>query len=136
MGARLLDLLRSAATLLRSGPLYTGVALALIAWGAEGVAFHVILEALGVDTSLGLAVGIYSVSVLAGALSFIPGGLGSTETVMILLLKLVGADTATAVAATLICRLATLWFAVIIGGIILTALEINSKPGQSQAPNI
>ncbi len=136
MGARLLDLLRSASTLLRSGPLYTGVALAFIAWGAEGVAFYVILEALGVDTSVGLAVGIYSVSVLAGALSFIPGGLGSTEAVMVLLLKLVDADTATAVAATLICRLATLWFAVIIGGIILAVLEINSKTGQSQAPNI
>ena len=136
MGSRLLDLLRSASTLLRSGPLYAGVALALIAWGAEGVAFHVILEALGVDTSLGLAVGIYSVSVLAGALSFIPGGLGITEAVMVLLLKLVGADTATAVAATLICRLATLWFAVIIGGIVLAALEVNTKADRSRATNV
>ena len=38
------------------------------------------------------------VSVLAGALSFIPGGLGSTEAVMGVLLLLVGVDTATAVA--------------------------------------
>jgi len=136
MGARLLDLLRSASTLLRSGLLYAGVALALIAWGAEGLAFHVILKALDVETSLGLAISIYSVSVLAGALSFIPGGLGSTEAVMVLLLKLVGADTSTAVAATLICRLATLWFAVIIGGIILVALEVSTKADRSQPPNV
>jgi len=66
IGSRLLDLLRSASTLLRSGPLYAGVALALIAWGAEGVAFHVILEALDVNTSLGLrSVSIRSASWLA-----------------------------------------------------------------------
>ncbi len=134
VGSRLLDLLRSASILLRSGTLYAGSVLALVAWGAEGVAFYVILEALDVDTSLGLAVGIYSVSELAGAVSFFPGGLGSTEAVMILLLKLIGADTPTAVAATLICRLATLWFAVVIGGVVLTTLEANTKVAQGQAP--
>ena len=135
-GSRFLDLLRSASSLLRSGSFYAGFALALIAGGAEGVAFHVVLETLGVDTSLGLAVGNYSVSVLAGALSFIPGGLGSTEAVMVLLLKLVGADTASAVAAALICRLATLWFAVIIGSIVLAALEIDTKTDRRQTPNV
>jgi len=136
VGKRLLDLLTSASKLLKPGPLFVGVVLALIAWGAEGIAFHLILESLGVDTSIGLAVGIYSASVLAGALSFIPGGLGSTEAVMVLLLKLVGADTATAVAATLICRLATLWFAVVIGGIVLAILESTGKSGQRRAPNV
>jgi len=55
---------------------------------------------------------------------------------MVLLLKLVGADTPTAVAATLICRLATLWFAVIIGGVVLAALEVNGKADRRQAPNV
>lgn len=135
IGLRMLDMLRSASMLLRSGPLYAGIALALLAWGAEGVAFYLILQALDVDTSLGLAVGIYSVSVLVGALSFIPGGLGSTEAIMVLLLKLAGADTPTAVAATLICRLATLWFAVIIGIILLAALEVSRKAAGRQAPH-
>jgi uncharacterized protein (TIRG00374 family) len=129
----LLDLLRSASTLLKSGPLYAGLVLGLIAWGAEGIAFHVILEALYINTSLLLAVGIYSISVLAGALSFIPGGLGSTEAVMVLLLTLVGADTPTAVAATLICRLTTLWFAVVIGGIVMVVLELSSKANRERA---
>lgn len=136
IGSRLMDLVRSASSLLRSAPLYAGLVLALIAWGAEGVAFYVILEALDVHISLQLAVGIYSVSVLVGALSFIPGGLGTTEAVMVLLLKLVGADTPTAVAATLICRLATLWFAVMIGAVVLAVLEINGKAGRQQAPNV
>jgi uncharacterized protein (TIRG00374 family) len=130
IASRLLDLMRSATVLLKSGPLYSGLALALLAWGAEGVAFHVILDALGVHISVGLAVGIYSISVLTGALTFIPGGLGSTEAVMVWLLTLVGADTPTAIAATMICRLATLWFAVVIGGTVLGILELNSRNGQ------
>jgi len=132
MGSRLLDLLRSASALLRSGPLYAGCALALIAWGAEGVAFHLILKSLGLDISLGIAVGIYSVSILVGALSFIPGGLGTTEAAMVLLLTQLGADTPTAVGATLICRVATLWFAVIIGVIVLAALSIKDKSDRRQ----
>jgi glycosyltransferase 2 family protein len=136
VGLQLLELLRSSSTLLRSSPLYIGVVLALVAWGAEGVALHVILQNLDVSTSLGLAVGIYSVSVLAGALSFIPGGLGSTEVVMVLLLTLVGADTPTAIAATLICRLSTLWFAVIIGVSVLVVLEFNAKPAGRQASGV
>ncbi|MEJ2692970.1 MAG: lysylphosphatidylglycerol synthase transmembrane domain-containing protein [Candidatus Thiodiazotropha sp.] len=124
---RFLELLRSSADLLRSGPLVAGVVIALAAWGAEGVALYIILQSLEIHTTIGLAVGIYSISILVGALSFIPGGLGSTEAVMILLLKLVGADTPTAVAACLICRLTTLWFAVILGGTSLFALEVNAK---------
>ncbi|MEM1189228.1 MAG: lysylphosphatidylglycerol synthase transmembrane domain-containing protein [Pseudomonadota bacterium] len=126
LGSRVLELLGSASTLLRSGPLYAGLALAILAWGAEGVAFHMILGALQIDTSLWLAVGIYAISVLIGALSFIPGGLGTTEAVMVVLLKLLGADTATAVAATLICRLATLWFAVLLGALVFLGLRIES----------
>ena len=135
-GMKFLGLLGSSSLLLRSGTLFAGVALALVAWGAEGVAFHVILGALALETSLELTIGIYSVSVLAGALSFIPGGLGSTEAVMILLLKLIGADTSTAVAATLICRVATLWFAVMIGCFALVAVELGGKSARFQAPSL
>jgi uncharacterized protein (TIRG00374 family) len=79
---------------------------------------------MGVDVPAALAVGIYAVSVLVGALSFIPGGLGSTEAVMGLMLGLVGADLTTAVSATLVCRLATLWFAVLLGLGCMAVLEL------------
>ena len=127
LGEHFLDLLRSASVLLRSGPLYSGLALGLLAWGAEGIAFYVILVHLDVAVSPVLAVGIYAVSILVGALSFIPGGLGSTEAVMGLLLMAVGADVATAVAATLICRVATLWFAIVIGLAVAVGLETRMR---------
>ena len=52
---------------------------------------------------------------LVGSLSFLPGGLGTNEAVMIGLLVMNGLPEVAAVSATLICRLATLWFAVALG---------------------
>lgn len=117
-------LLRDSTQLLQPKPRHLGLLLGLIAWGAEGIGFFVILHALDVPISLGLAIGIYAAGILAGALSFIPGGLGSTEAVMVLLLSLNGVETPTALAATLLCRLATLWFAVVLGLAALGWLEL------------
>jgi uncharacterized protein (TIRG00374 family) len=126
------NLLDSYSSLLRSVPLYYGIIIAVIAWGAEGLAFYVILDQLELEISLPLAIGIYSVSILAGAISLLPGGMGSTEAVMVILLKLAGSTTSTAIAATLICRFATLWFAVIIGGVIITILELFFKDNSAR----
>lgn len=118
------NFLLSSVALLKGKLLFGGLMIGIVAWAAEGVAFYLILQYLGVESSLWLAVGIYSISVVAGAVSFIPGGLGSTEAVMGLLLLALGADPATAVAATVICRITTLWFAVILGAIAMSWLEI------------
>ncbi len=115
--------------LLGKRPLYAGLGVGLVAWAAEGVSVFIVAHALGLPLPLPLitAIGIYAVSMLVGALSFIPGGLGSTEAVMALLLKLSGVDGATAIAITLIVRLATLWFAVVLGLFALGALEIDRR---------
>jgi uncharacterized protein (TIRG00374 family) len=118
--AKLRRFLSQSALLLRSRFLLGGLAIGLVAWFLEGVGLYLVLRELSVDVGLLLAVGIYGVGVLLGALSFIPGGLGSTEAAMLLLLQSVGADPAAAVAATLICRIVTLWLAVFLG--VLAAL--------------
>jgi len=111
----LIHLLGIARELFSIKPAYNGIILGLIAWSIQGIAFHFILTTLNVELSLQQSVGIYAISLLAGALSFIPGGIGTTEAVMTLLLTLLGADTATAIAAALISRISTLWFAVVLG---------------------
>ena len=123
------DLIRASAELLKARPMYVGLAIGIPAWAAEGVALQVILAALDVEMAWSLAIGIYALSVLGGALSFIPGGLGSTEALMVALLTLAGSPLPEAFAATLICRLATLWFAVALGGLVLAALELGGRPG-------
>lgn len=92
-----------------------GLALGVVAWLAEGIGFWWLLDALGQPLPLSEAVFIYAFAMLVGGLSFLPGGLGGSEAVMIGLLSLHGLPGAAAVTATLICRLATLWFAVALG---------------------
>jgi uncharacterized protein (TIRG00374 family) len=104
-----------------------GISLGLIAWGAEGVAFYYIMHVLGSDMSLQTALFIYSFSMLVGAISFLPGGLGGTEATMVALLIFNHIAQPQAVAATVLIRLATLWFAVALGVIALSLAE-RKKP--------
>jgi len=100
-----------------------GIALGLVAWGAEGVAFYYIMSVLGSDLSLQTALFIYAFSMLVGALSFLPGGLGGAEATMVALLMLNHVAQPQAVAATVLIRLATLWFAVGLGIVALMMAE-------------
>jgi uncharacterized membrane protein YbhN (UPF0104 family) len=92
-----------------------GIGLGLLAWGSEGVALFYILHLLGHDLPLQSALFIYAFSMLVGALSFFPGGLGGTEASMVTLLILSNVEQPQAVATTVLIRLATLWFAVVLG---------------------
>lgn len=103
--------------------LLQGMVLGLFAWGAEGVAFFYIMHVLGSDMPLQVALFIYAFSMLVGALSFLPGGLGGTEATMVALLMLNNVAQSQAVAATVLIRLATLWFAVALGVIALSIAE-------------
>jgi uncharacterized protein (TIRG00374 family) len=89
--------------------------LGFFAWGAEGLELYYAANWMEGEVSLVEAVFIYAFSVLVGALSFLPGGLGGTEVTMIGLLLLNGMGEAQAVACTLFIRLVTLWFAVALG---------------------
>ncbi|MCC8994997.1 MAG: flippase-like domain-containing protein [Candidatus Contendobacter sp.] len=127
---RLARLLDSAVVLLRPGYFLFGMGLGVLSWGLEGLSLYLIADSLGIGISLATGIGIYAIAVLAGALSFLPGGLGGTEAVMGVLLIASGADSATAVAITLLCRIATLWFAVALGGVAVGVLGIRAgRPG-------
>ena len=123
--APLHDMYAGLVALCRPGPLAAATALAVPAWACECVGFALIVGAFpGAHVDLGLAMVIYASTTIAGALSFLPGGLGVTEGAMTILLihGVHGApriDRATALDATLLTRLATLWFAVALGLICL-----------------
>jgi uncharacterized protein (TIRG00374 family) len=123
---RLVDVLLQARRCLAPRVFFTATALSLLAWAAEAWAFHLILRWLGFDVALAFSIFVYAVSVLAGALTFVPGGLGGAEGTMVALLMWSGAGASQSVAATVIIRLATLWFAVGIGCALL-ALHTQSR---------
>jgi glycosyltransferase 2 family protein len=109
------SVLDDARRILVPGRLIGGLVLGVFAWGAEALGFLLLLHWLAVDVAGLQAISIYAVSLLAGAASLLPGGLGGAEAVMVALLRGAGAEIATAVLATLICRAVTLWFAVALG---------------------
>jgi uncharacterized membrane protein YbhN (UPF0104 family) len=119
----ILNTLLAARVLLRPGLLLPSFVLGLLAWAAEGAGLG-LLGALAPEVELDWvsATGIYSVAIIVGALSFLPGGLGSTEAVMVVLLSAHGHSTSDALLITLVCRLLTLWLAVAIGWLAVLAL--------------
>jgi uncharacterized membrane protein YbhN (UPF0104 family) len=126
------DLLHSSQQLLRPRLLFSGLVLGVVAWGAEGVGFLLICRGLNWNIDAVAAVGIYATSALAGgAAFFMPGGIGGMELVMTTLLLASGAPLQIALIATLLCRLATLWFAVLLG--LLAALILESRLKNRQA---
>ncbi len=87
----------------------------IIGWFSECVALFILLESFGANVTLMSAVFVFSFSIIVGALSMLPGGLGSTEVVIVILLRSLDVDFDTALAVTAIIRLTTFWFAVAIG---------------------
>lgn len=89
--------------------------LAMVAWFFECLAFQSVFWGLGLQVPLIKATFIYAFSTLAGALSMLPGGIGAAEGSMTGLLLLIQVPKASATTATIIIRLCTVWFAVILG---------------------
>lgn len=94
-----------------------GVTLSLMAWTMQGISLYLIVNALNYDLPIVNIIAIYCLSILAGAASSIPGGLGATEVAMTLLLSAVGVGQSDAIIASVISRGLTLWFAVGIGAV-------------------
>jgi len=112
--------------LLRPGILLSATALSVLGWACECVGFYLIIKGLGVEQVTVLhAIFIHAAASILGAVSMLPGGVGLTEALMVSgLMILVGVpEEATAVAATLLNRLATLWWAVALGFVALALRE-------------
>ncbi len=107
------------ALLLRGRTLLFGTLLGVLAWFAECAALYLVLGGFGSWTlTLYAATFVYALSTLGGALSLLPGGLGVTEIGMTALLVLFGVARETAVAAVVVVRLCTLWFAAGLGVVV------------------
>lgn len=98
--------------------------LSIAGWALEGVGAFVILRGFGSDVALLRAAFFYATATLAGALIPVPGGLGVTEKVFEEGLVLGGVPGAIATPSMLLCRIATLWFAVLVGFVALFVLRL------------
>src|SRR5262245_10188484 len=133
--------LESSRRLLALGPLLLAIGMGVVSWGAECVAFYLVLVGLGVGGGAGLllpAAFVLASATSGGSASMLPGGLAVAEggiTGMLLLLGITP-DRAIAAAATLLIRAGTLWFGVVVGVIALTLLarrapELGGSPREA-----
>ena len=92
-------------------------------WILEGVSFFLILKSFNAKINFNESAFIHLSSGLIGALSLLPGGIGSSELSSISLLTIFGIPFSTASSATIIIRIMTLWYATFCGLLCLIILQ-------------
>ncbi len=131
------NLYESAYLMLRWKPLVIAIGLAVVAWFGECLAFFLVMVAFGLPATATLllqATFIYGGASLFGAVTLLPGGVGATEGSMTSLVQLlIGLNATIASAATLIVRVCTLWFAIVVGGVALLIFGLPGKSVQAEA---
>ncbi|MHA1829788.1 MAG: lysylphosphatidylglycerol synthase transmembrane domain-containing protein [Candidatus Heimdallarchaeaceae archaeon] len=97
-------------------------------WVLDGVIFFIVFKSLGLSVSFISTIVVIPIAALIGVLSFLPGGLGSNEIVMVLffiaLFPLTVAEVTTAV---LLGRFFSFWIYVFIGSIMLSTVKYRYK---------
>lgn len=101
--------------------------LSVIAWGSQGLSMYLICKEMGYSVSLWLCISLYSVSILIGAASFVPAGIGVTELAIVTLLMDVGFNQSDALIASIVSRGVTLWFAVLVGVIAMCLISVKER---------
>ncbi|MBM4170687.1 MAG: flippase-like domain-containing protein [Ignavibacteria bacterium] len=117
--SKIINLYESANKLLQPQPLFKMLAISTFSWFFECFAFYLILINFDQNVTILFPMFVYALSTIAGAVSMLPSGLGVTEGSLSLLLISSNISKEIAVAATLIIRVATLWFAVFLGSAVL-----------------
>jgi len=123
--------------LIKLKPLLIVVGMSVVAWFFECLGFYIVLRVFtsitNIEVTVLTATFIYTFSTLIGAIAMLPGGLGATEASITGLLIFLKIPKDISVAATIIIRVATLWFAVLVGVI---AVQIYGKGSKIQISDI
>lgn len=94
--------------------------LSICFWLLIGTSSYFVLSAVGINNlELLKVISIYSSSIIIGAASFIPGGVGVAEGSIAGLLHLSGINLSVAFALGILIRIFTLWYGVVVGFIAL-----------------
>ena len=105
-------------------PLLLSLFLGFGAWCTTAITFVYLLITLQLHLPLLAAFAAYPLALLAGAASMMPGGLGTTETAIVIQLQTHGVPVSTALLVAVAVRLGTMWFSVFLG---FTSIFILSK---------
>jgi uncharacterized protein (TIRG00374 family) len=114
-----IDIVEHCKALFRFPVFLAAITIALIAWSFEGLNLYIIAHLLQAEIAFTTVLSIYAFSKLIGAISMIPGGMGTTEATLVGLFIYNGVDESTAITCALFLRLTTFWFVTTLGLIAL-----------------
>ncbi len=101
------------------------VLLSVLYWIIIGIAAYFVLLGLGIDTiTLISTISSYSSSLIIGAISFIPGGVGIAEASLIGLFTIQEIELSNAIVVVVLIRLFTLWFSTLSGFVALRTSKL------------
>jgi uncharacterized protein (TIRG00374 family) len=121
--------------LLAAKPLVVGTVISFCSWGLEILAVYLCAVGIGAETPFLVVVFIFVIGSLGGALTMLPGGIGAAEAGMFGMFgAIAGLPGGIAAALTFIIRLATLWFATLLGIVGLFAVRrVIGEPADASA---
>jgi glycosyltransferase 2 family protein len=117
------DVYEATRTCLEPVPFAVTMAASLVAWFAECIGYWLVFRGLGVEASLDSATFLYAFATVFGAPS--PGGMGIADAALAEGARevITGITGPQALAASMLIRIATLWFGVALGAVALLRME-------------
>ncbi len=110
---------RNTSTLFQPKVFIPGVAIGTVGWLATPAVLTLILAQMGITIDPLQVAAIYATAALAGGSSMVPGGVGVTEAVLVVLLTASDVPLDIAVAAMMVTRLTFLWLPAGLGLLLL-----------------
>jgi uncharacterized membrane protein YbhN (UPF0104 family) len=131
---RLTEAYQSTRACLAPAPLAMMLVASLVAWWAECLGYWLVFRGLGVDTDLARCTFLYAFSTVFGAPS--PGGMGMADVALTEGARTLipGLSPSAAVASSLLIRVATLWFGVVLGAFALVRIERTLQAAKEAPP--
>jgi uncharacterized protein (TIRG00374 family) len=122
--------------LLATRPLIVGTFISFCSWGLEILAVYLCVVGIGAEVPFLVVVFIFVLGSFAGAFSMLPGGIGVAEAGLAGgFSTFAGLSGGLSVALTFVIRIATLWFATLIGVVgLLVVRRVVGEPADPEDP--
>ena len=110
--------------LLGTRSLIVTTVISFVSWGFEILAVYLCVVGIGAEVPFLMVVFIFAVASIVGVASMLPGGIGPAEAGLAgQFIVIAGLPSGPAAALTFVIRMATLWFAIVLGIVGLLALR-------------
>lgn len=106
---------------------FWGIIISLFIWALDGAVFFIIFTFLGEKINFFFLLSAFSLSVIIGLVSLLPGGLGSLEGGFVLLLVMVGMDKNVAITGALVGRFVNYVYPMFLGYLFFLMLQKHRK---------